>query len=145
MQARAGAGQAGDFLEVCRAMANLPGASATPDPQRLQESWDAEDVHSIVTLLNECGVDIDAAECAAFLAVYRANLSCYRIYTPAKLSQTIDVSLYRATQGHENGPPIPPDYGWNPLLHSPIRIHDVEANHFSILQHAPIPAAVRAL
>ena len=95
-------------------------------------------VHYIAGLLNDCGLEIDRKQFAAFYHVYRANLLCYRAYTPPSLSREIDVSLYRATEVHPDRLNLPPDYGWGRLLQSPVRIYDVEADHFSILKKVSI-------
>jgi thioesterase domain-containing protein len=100
-------------------------------------------VQYIVNLLNDGGVEINGEQFATFYSVYRANLFCYRTYKPSMLSRKIDVSLYRATQGRQDDSTIPRDYGWNQLLPSPIRIYDVEANHFSILEKVHIPGVAR--
>jgi thioesterase domain-containing protein/acyl carrier protein len=127
-----------ELFDVCTTIANLHGASVKIDLQRLQRSSGGENVQYIVDLLNDCGVEIDSEQFTAFYGVYRANLLCYRTYTPSMLPLKIDVWLYRATQGHQLGPTMPPDYGWNQLLQGPIRIQDVVANHFSILEKVHI-------
>src|SRR5262249_39326207 len=93
-----------------------------------------ENIQYIVNLLNDSGLEINDEQFAAFQSVFRANQWCYRTYKPSMLPRKIDVSLYCATQGHQDGPTMPRDYGWNQLLQSPIRVYDVEANHFSILE-----------
>ena len=75
-------------------------------------------------------LEITSDQFAAFYGVYRANSLCYETYRPSRLSGKTDVSLYRATQDRDLS--MPGDYGWNQLLPQPLRIYDVEANHFSI-------------
>jgi amino acid adenylation domain-containing protein len=106
------------------------GAGVEGDPQ----PEDGEDVRYLVSLLNEGGPDVDHNQFAAVQEVYRANMSCYRRYKPTMLPQNIDVALYRATQGDSQTSMLPDDYGWNRLLSSPIRVHDVEADHHSLLK-----------
>jgi hypothetical protein len=89
-------------------------------------------------LLKDGGFEIDSEQFVAFYHVYRANLLCYRTYTPSSLSRKIDVSLYRATQGRSALLNLPRDYGWDEVLQSPIRTTDVAADHFSILENVPI-------
>jgi thioesterase domain-containing protein len=55
------------------------------------------------------------------------------------------VSLYRSIQEHREIPAIPRDYGWNELLRSPVRIYDVDANHFSILGKLRVQAVPEKL
>jgi hypothetical protein len=69
---------------------------------------------------------------------------CYSAYTPPLLSREIDVALYRATQRRPDRLNLPRDYGWDQLLQRPVRIYDVEANHFSILEKARIQELTRA-
>jgi len=89
-------------------------------------------------VLNDYGLEINGEQFAAFCRVYRANLLCYRTYKPSMLSRKIAVSLYIATQEHQDRTAMPRDYGWNQLLPSPIRIFQVDGNHFSILEKVHI-------
>jgi amino acid adenylation domain-containing protein/FkbM family methyltransferase len=136
MQGEPADDEATDLFEACATMANLYGVRLEVDLNRLRQSPSEENVQYIVNLLNDYGLEIDDRQFAAFQRVFRANQLCYRAYKPPTLSRKIDVSLYRATQGRQDGPTMPRDYGWNQLLQSPIRIYDVEANHFSILEKA---------
>jgi amino acid adenylation domain-containing protein len=127
-----------ELVEACMAVADINGARPEIAVERLLRLSDEGKVHYIAGLLNGRGLEIDCEQFAAFYRVYRANLLCYRAYTPPSLSREIDVSLYRATEGHLDRLNLPPDYGWGRLLQSPIRIYDVEADHFSILKKVSI-------
>jgi thioesterase domain-containing protein len=103
------------------------------DLERLRQSSDQENARYLVGLLNDRGLpEINAEHLASAMIVSRANRLCYRTYAPARLSRAIDASLYRATQGVDFGV-IPADYGWSELLRGAVRIHDVEATHYTIL------------
>jgi amino acid adenylation domain-containing protein len=130
--------EAADLFEACTTVANLYGAAPALDLKRLEQSSREGNVQYVVDLLNDCGVEINDVQFAAFYRVYQANLHCYRTYQPSPLSHEIDVALYRAMQGHEDGQMAPRDYGWNQLAAGPVRIYDVEANHFSMLQEPHI-------
>jgi amino acid adenylation domain-containing protein len=136
MQGEPANDEATDLFEACATMANIYGADLKIDLNRLRQSSSEENVQYIVSLLNDHGLEINDRQFAAFQRVFRANQVCYRAYKPPTLSHKIDVSLYRATQGRQDGPTMPRDYGWNQLLQIPIRVYDVEANHFSILEKA---------
>jgi thioesterase domain-containing protein/acyl carrier protein len=126
--------EASDLAGACTVVANLHGATLELDIDRLRKMSSEERVQYLVDVMKECGFEIDRQQFAAFYRVYRANLLCYRTYMPSPLPRRIDVSLYRATQGRPEVVNVPPDYGWDDLLQSPIRAFDVEANHFSILE-----------
>jgi thioesterase domain-containing protein len=130
--------QAGDeateLFEACTVMASLYGANLDIDLNRLRQSSNGENIQYIIDSLNSIGVEINGGQFTAFLRVYRANLSCYCSHKPSMLPFAIDVSLYRAMEQHHDGSIMPPDYGWNQLLQGPIRIYDVEADHYSILR-----------
>jgi len=134
MQGKIADDEATELFEACATIANLYGVHLKIDLNRLRQSSSGENLQYIVNLLNDRGLDVDDEQVAAFYRVYRANLICYRAYTPSMLSRKIDVSLYCATQGRQDGPGLPRDYGWNRLLQNPIRVYDVEADHFSILE-----------
>jgi amino acid adenylation domain-containing protein len=127
-----------ELVEACMALADLYGARLDLDIDRLRHASLDESIHALVDLLNARGLEITRDQFAAFHRVYRANQRCYRAYAPSQLPRTIDVSLYRATQRRPGSQPLPHDYGWGPLLQSPIRTADVEADHFSILERVPL-------
>jgi amino acid adenylation domain-containing protein len=145
MQERDGGDDATDLFDACTEVANLHGATLAIDLERLRQSSSEENVQYVVELLNGCGIEINGEQFSAFYRVYQANLGCYRAYRPSMLAQKIDVALYRATQGHEDGQITPVDCGWNQLLAGPVRVHDVEANHFSMLEEPHIEQIAGAL
>jgi thioesterase domain-containing protein/acyl carrier protein len=120
--------------EVHAAKAKLNIADVEIDPERLLRSENGEDARYLDSLRSDSGVEIDRNQFAAFQEVCRANLSCYRTYKPSMLPREIDVALYRATQRDSQAAAMPDDYGWNRLLHRPIRVYDVDADHYSILR-----------
>ena len=105
--------------------------SKSIDFHRIKELSTEAALKYIVGLLHEGGVDINDTQLAAFYRVYRANLTCYRNYKPSVLPQNIDEALYVATQ--TDGAATPLHRGWNELLHSPVQIYTVDADHFSLL------------
>src|SRR5262249_45921633 len=125
--------EATEIFEVGMEVAHRFNISLKIDIERLRRSSTQANLQYMIGLFNDHGLELDSQQFAAFYEVYRANILCYRAYTPRMLSRKTEVSLYVAAQ--ENGArlAIPPDYGWNQLLQSPIQIHDVDANHFSIL------------
>ena len=120
------------------AVADILGARPEVDVERLLRLSNEEKVYYIAGLLIDRGLEIAREEFTRFYHVYRANLLCYRAYMPRSLSREIDVSLYRGTEEHSDSLKVPPDYGWGHLLQRPIRIYDVEADHFSILKKVSI-------
>jgi thioesterase domain-containing protein/acyl carrier protein len=120
-----------ELLEACATAASLYDLKVEIDFHRIKELSTEAALKYIAGLLHESGVDINDAQLAAFYRVYRANLTCYRNYKPSVLPRNIEVALYVATQG--NGADTPLHRGWNELLHSPVQIYTVEADHFSLL------------
>ncbi|HET8888131.1 MAG TPA: amino acid adenylation domain-containing protein, partial [Candidatus Angelobacter sp.] len=138
IQEETGHDEATELFEACAALANQYGVHLSADLKRLQLSSAEEDIQYVIGLLNACGVEINGDQFAMFYKVYQANLRCYRTYRPSPLPREIDVSLVRATQGHAEGQELPHDYGWNELVPGPVRIYDIEANHFSMLEEPHI-------
>lgn len=128
-----------DLYMAYAAIANAQGANGGLDPEKLREAEQRADREYVVNLLIESGFEIDDEQFAAFRAVYRANVACYRAYEPAALPRDVDVSLYRATGNGSEVTKLPEDYGWNRLLRGPIRVHDVDADHYSILEQVRFP------
>jgi thioesterase domain-containing protein len=131
------------LLDACTVAANASGTNVEIDLDGLRQLPDDAKIQYLVGLLNDHGVESNAEQFNALYNVYRANLRCYRNYAPLPLSRDIEVSLYRATQAAQHGA-VPRDYGWTQLLRAPIRIHDVDADHFSILKKVTIQAVAAA-
>ena len=138
MQGEAASDEATELFEACTELANLYGTNLNIDAERLQQSSSEENIQYVIDLLNGCGVEINREHFAVFYKVYQANLLCYRTYQPSPLPREIDVSLYRATQGHADEQRLSRDYGWNQLVPGSVRIFEVEADHFSMLQEPHI-------
>jgi thioesterase domain-containing protein/3-oxoacyl-(acyl-carrier-protein) synthase/acyl carrier protein len=72
-----------------------------------------------------------------FLALYdviTSNEKNCRAYSPSKITDKIDVILFRAMEGYLKGyENLPADYGWNQLLAKPIQVHIIHGNHFSMV------------
>jgi thioesterase domain-containing protein/acyl carrier protein len=126
--------EATGLFDACTVVGNLYGATLPLDLKRMQQSSREENIRYLVYMLSQCGVEINVEQFSAFYRVYQANVQSYRTYRPSMLSQKVDVALYRATQGHDDGEMTPKDYGWNKLLPAPVLICDVEADHFSMLE-----------
>jgi thioesterase domain-containing protein/acyl carrier protein len=126
--------EAAELFDMCKVMASLYGMELDIDLSKMRQSSGAENIEYVISALSHIDIEVNAGQLAAFLKVYRTNLSCYRTYKPSKLPRAVDVSLHRATQRLQGGPGLPSDYGWNQFLQHPIRIHDVDAGHFSILE-----------
>lgn len=80
-----------------------------------------------------------------FLATYQvatASEALCRAYTLRPLTREIAVSLFRAVQGDQD---VPADYGWNRFLRQPVRVHDVEANHFTIIENGAVMGVAEAI
>jgi amino acid adenylation domain-containing protein/FkbM family methyltransferase len=123
-----------ELFEICRMAEGLYETNLGIDLDRLRQSPHEKNIQYIVESMNNAGVEVNHKQFTTILGMYRANQSCYRRYKPSVLPAEIDVVLYRATQGLEEGTATFADNGWNELLQKPIRTYDVEATHFSILE-----------
>jgi thioesterase domain-containing protein len=131
------------LVEVCTTIANLNGVNLNVDVQTLTCLPDSQRIEYICEKLNTYGLEIELEQFNTFYNVFIANQRCYQAYKPINLSKTLNVSLYRAIEGnHEEGAHLiqamPDDYGWGELLSGSINIHDIKANHFSILEKSHI-------
>ncbi len=129
--------EAADIADACQELAKMYGGKMEIDADRLRRSSIEENAQYVAAELGDRGIDIDASQFAAFVRVSRANRLSYFAYEPAKLPRNIEVALYRATLA-EDFADLPHDYGWSAVLQGPLVIHDVEADHYSILSHAEI-------
>jgi polyketide synthase PksN len=124
-----------ELVEACLTLARLYEIDLPLDAERLRPLSVDEQVEHLHGLLAARGVEIDRDQFVSFYGVYRANLRCYRAYVPSALPREVNASLYLATRRNGDSAVVPPDGGWNQHLLSPIRRHDVDADHFSILKH----------
>jgi hypothetical protein len=74
--------------------------------------------------------------------VIMAAIDAISNYRALKLSHKIDVTLFRGVGGFK-GKPV--DYGWNQLLLNPIRIYDIKANHYSMVDKEPIQEVAKGI
>jgi thioesterase domain-containing protein/acyl carrier protein len=145
MGEEAAADEASELFQVCTTAANLSDMHLDIDLDRLRQSSKDQNIQYIVGLLKSRGLEMTPEQFGAFYSVYRANQLCYRTYKPLMLTHQIDVWLYRAAPVDEGGPTMPRDYGWNQLLQKPIRVCDVEADHFSIVRKVHTHGLAEAL
>jgi len=119
------------LAEIGATLSSLYDLNLDLDIKKLQLISGNERSDYIANLLKGHGLDIGTEQVITFYNVFKANQHCYRSYRPAKISQELNVSLYRASIERSD---LPYDYGWNELLFNPIRIYDVTASHFSMLE-----------
>jgi thioesterase domain-containing protein len=143
MQARPTKDPLSTLVEACTTVARANGIDCHLDDERLRQLPEAEHRDSVLDALNEQGLHIDPQQFASFHGVFMANLSCYRSYRPVPLPRRIVTTLYRAMHTCRATPDLPEDHGWSSVFSEPIKIHDIEADHYSMLdsQHAPLIAS----
>ncbi|MCU1245536.1 MAG: Amino acid adenylation, partial [Acidobacteria bacterium] len=124
-----------EFFEACIALFGLNGVDLGEDVRSFRDAARERDVERFIAMLHERGVGVTAEQFATLQAVYEASLHCYHTYKPSMLPRAIDVSLYVAAQADHGGQLLPPDHGWSPLFPGPIHVHQVEADHFSIVDN----------
>jgi thioesterase domain-containing protein len=121
------------LFEVCTTLANLYKLKLKLDIKQLKRVPKSKRNSYISNMLNSCGMNITMEQFTAFYKVYKANLHCYVTYKPSKLLHEVDVSLYRAIEKPQDREIMLSNYGWNDFLLNPIKVYDLHANHFSIL------------
>jgi len=141
MQRRVELDEASQLFDACMAVAQLYEADLKVDLGRLRQSSGEERLQYVVDQMNLCGMESNREQFGSFFAVYSANVRNYQEYRAATLPREFDVALYRATQGHPDGAGLPRDFGWESLFPNRIRIHDVDADHYSILEHVNLQPA----
>lgn len=123
------------IVEMYKHTAQASGASVDLDIEKLQQMSDVDRCEYLYDVMKrDIGLDMARERFAASYAVAMANERSCRFYKPSRLARKIDVTLYRATESYKGAPK---DYGWNRLLRSPLGVHAVHANHFSMLDEGP--------
>ena len=102
-------------------------------------------VDELLAILGRIGIPVERNQYDTLHRVFKANRLCYRRYRPVALSREIDVLLFRATQSQSSGEDWPQDYGWGSVLKRAPQIHDVEADHHSMLRGRAALALARIL
>ena len=130
-----------DLRQLCAEMAAQSGRSFAPDAAALRALPTAQ----LLAVLGEHGITLDQAQYDTLYRVFQASRRCYQAYRPQALPQAIDVLLFRATQPLAGAASWPQDYGWNAVLAQPPQIHDLDADHYSLLRGAAVQALAAAL
>ena len=102
-------------------------------------------VDNLLEILGRIGIPVERKQYDTLHRVFKANRLCYRRYRPTALPRDIDVLLFRATQSLSGAEDLPQDYGWGSVLKRAPQIHDVEADHHSMLRGRPALALARIL
>lgn len=127
--------------DVCIELAEQGGKRfCTPVEELRQMSAEA-----LVDVFGRLGIDVGPDQFATIYHVFKANRRCYELYQPLALTRDIDVLLCRATHSVPGGEGLPRDYGWGAVSTRPPRIHDCDADHFSMLRGRPVVALADVL
>jgi 3-oxoacyl-(acyl-carrier-protein) synthase/thioesterase domain-containing protein/acyl carrier protein len=111
------------------------GGKSNLDIRQLEQLASSERGEYLYRLLINHGLDLAKEYFIAAYNVSTASEELCRAYTLSKLSREIEVSLFRAVEGYRD---VPDDYGWNRFLLKPVRIHEIKANHFSIIEKCAV-------
>jgi thioesterase domain-containing protein/acyl carrier protein len=134
----------GGLIDACTALTAMQGKALRLDADRLRDIDRDMRYSHLASLLAEQGFDVHEQQLAIFSAVFAAQMHCYQTYTPAALPRPTDVCLFRATREPQQGIAASRDYEWTPLLVSSLKVCDVAAEHYSMLdgKHAAAIAAI---
>ncbi len=113
---------------------NASGQNVSLDAEQLKQVPENEIVDYIYDNVKNLGFNFPKEQLATSIYTTIANDKYCRAYKPLKLTEEIEILLFKATEGYMDAyKNAPEDYGWNVLLHKPILIHAIESNHFSII------------
>lgn len=80
------------------------------------------------------GVPLPKQQFMATFDVGTGSERACRAYQPVKLTQRVDVMLFRAMEGFKE---MPVDYGWRAFVDD-LQICDIAADHFTIVESGPV-------
>lgn len=116
------------------------GAEAKVDAEQLRQVPQDERAEYLFGLLAGLGLELPKEQfVATFKAANASEDACVR-YQPRQLSRKIETTLFKATDSY---PGAPGDYGWNSLLRQAVRVHEIKASHFTLLDKEPIGEVAR--
>lgn len=115
------------------------GGRAEMDVDTLQQVAPHARAEFLHAFLAGRGLALPAEQFLATFEVATTSEQISRAYRPARLAQKIEAILFTATDSY---PGAPADYGWGQFLRAPLRVCEVKANHFSIVEkHAAAEVA----
>lgn len=141
LYAQAPADEFEDMRQLCVEMAGQAGQSFDVSAAQLR----AMPVAQLLAVLGEHGIDLDHAQYEMLYGVFQASRRNYQAYRPRALPCAIDVLLFRATQLLAGAAQWPPDCGWNDVLPRAPQVHELDADHYSVLRGAAVQALARTL
>ncbi len=112
------------------------------DSNKLKEVPENERCEFLFNIMRKKGFNLPKEQFTATFNVAIASDKVCRNYRPIKLPQKIDVVLFRAIESNQD---MPKDYGWNQLLQEAIKICDIKATHFSIIEKQSIQEIARKI
>ncbi|MEO7323237.1 MAG: amino acid adenylation domain-containing protein [Dokdonella sp.] len=130
-----------DMRQLCAEMAEQGGKRFALSAAQLRAMPAAQ----LITVLGNHGIAVDRKQYETLYGVIQAGRRCYQAYQPRALPREINVLLFRATQQLAGAEEWPEDYGWNAVLKRPPQIHDVDADHYSLLRGAAVQSLTAAL
>ncbi len=131
-----------EMTEVFNHFIGSIGGVSTLDAETLRavpENERAEYLHGIVT---DLGLDVPKRQFVATFRAADASETACLAYRPEKLGGKAEVVLFRATEGY---PDAPQDYGWNALLSQPLRVHPIQATHFTLIEPDSVGHIAKAM
>jgi polyketide synthase PksM len=132
--------QTGDEVEqivyLFKNLAQATGVNvAEIDTEKLRLTIGNDRIDYLYNHTKNYGFEMTREQFTLLYSVAMTNARSCRVYKPTKLPSKIDVSLFRATDAYQDKPK---DYGWNKWIQKPVRIYDIKADHFSIVDKGPI-------
>ncbi|WP_024769846.1 beta-ketoacyl synthase N-terminal-like domain-containing protein [Aquimarina macrocephali] len=113
---------------------NASGQNVILDAEQLKQVSENEIVDYIYDNVKDLGFNFPKEQLATSIYTTIANDKYCRAYEPSKLPEEVEILLFKATEGYTDVyKNAPEDYGWNELLHKPVLINPIDANHFSII------------
>jgi 3-oxoacyl-(acyl-carrier-protein) synthase/thioesterase domain-containing protein/acyl carrier protein len=120
-----------EMVSMCKTIAINNGTEVELNTEDLRAlSDDARSEHLYGVMKNN-GFDMTLEQFKGFYNIAMTSERSCRNYKSEKLSIAIETVLINATESYQEAPK---DYGWNDLLSRKPRIHEVKADHFSLIE-----------
>lgn len=120
------------------------GAAAQVDPEALRQVPQDGRAEYLYAMLAGLGLGQNVPR-EQFVATFQgaiASENACLAYQARALPVKIDTTLFKASDSY---PGAPADYGWNALLGQPLRCHDIDASHFTLLDKDPAAELARKI
>jgi thioesterase domain-containing protein/3-oxoacyl-(acyl-carrier-protein) synthase/acyl carrier protein len=124
-----------EMVKVCNDLLRVLGSDrqlGVDEFEQIDPDLLMDHLHDVLT---SEGFELSKQQFATSFNVIMASDNACRIYRPPACDGKVQAHLFRAASGY---PELPQDYGWGELLPRGLKVHEIQADHLTIITGDPI-------